>query len=149
VALTDEQARVKAAYEAVKDVFPIAGYAYVLACRRQLPAIDSPQARAGVVKRDRKAIGAGLLRYAATGCHDDARAVRPSVVPGRELSPPLWNRSFSRSAGVCVGAGDELMTAIRILQLDGELSDALRQPRGLVQGDERVAVGDLDEVPPG
>ena len=41
--LTDEQARVKAAYEAVKDVFPTAGYAYVLACRRQLPEIDSPQ----------------------------------------------------------------------------------------------------------
>jgi hypothetical protein len=46
VALTDEQARVKAAYEAVKDVFPIAGYAYVLACRRQLPEIDTPQALA-------------------------------------------------------------------------------------------------------
>jgi hypothetical protein len=42
MALTDEQARVKAAYEAVQDVFPIAGYAYVLACRRQLPEIDSP-----------------------------------------------------------------------------------------------------------
>jgi hypothetical protein len=46
VALTDEQARVKAAYEAVKDVFPTAGYAYVLACRRQLPEIDSPEALA-------------------------------------------------------------------------------------------------------
>jgi hypothetical protein len=46
VALTDEQARVKAAYEAVKDVFPIAGYAYVLACRRQLPEIDSPETQA-------------------------------------------------------------------------------------------------------
>jgi hypothetical protein len=46
MALTDEQARVKAAYEAVKEVFPIAGYAYVLACRRQLPQIDSPQALA-------------------------------------------------------------------------------------------------------
>ena len=46
MALTDEQARVKAAYEAVKDVFPIAGYAYVLACRRQLPQIDSPEALA-------------------------------------------------------------------------------------------------------
>jgi len=46
VALTDEQARVKAAYEAVKDVFPIAGYAYVLACRRQLPEIDTPEALA-------------------------------------------------------------------------------------------------------
>jgi hypothetical protein len=44
MALTDEQARVKAAYEAVKDVFPIAGYAYVLACRRQLPEIDTPEA---------------------------------------------------------------------------------------------------------
>jgi hypothetical protein len=43
MALTEEQARVKAAYEAVKDVFPIAGYAYVLACRRQLPEIDSPE----------------------------------------------------------------------------------------------------------
>jgi hypothetical protein len=41
--LTEEQARVKAAYEAVRDVFPTAGYAYVLACRRQLPAIDSPE----------------------------------------------------------------------------------------------------------
>ena len=41
--LTEEQARVKAAYEAVQDVFPIAGYAYVLACRRQLPEIDSPE----------------------------------------------------------------------------------------------------------
>ena len=37
MALTEEQARVKAAYEAVEDVFPIAGYAYVLACRRPLP----------------------------------------------------------------------------------------------------------------
>jgi hypothetical protein len=46
VALTDEQARVKAAYEAVKDVFPIAGYAYVLACRRQLPEIDTAEALA-------------------------------------------------------------------------------------------------------
>jgi hypothetical protein len=43
MAPTEEQARVKAAYEAVKDVFPTAGYAYVLACRRQLPQIDSPQ----------------------------------------------------------------------------------------------------------
>lgn len=43
MALTDEQARVKAAYEAVKDVFPTAGYAYVLACRRQLPEIDTPE----------------------------------------------------------------------------------------------------------
>jgi hypothetical protein len=41
--LTEEQARVKAAYEAIKDVFPTAGYAYVLACRRQLPEIDSPE----------------------------------------------------------------------------------------------------------
>jgi hypothetical protein len=41
--LTEEQARVKAAYEAVKDVFPTAGYAYVLACRRQIPQIDSPE----------------------------------------------------------------------------------------------------------
>ena len=41
--LTEEQARVKAAYEAVKDVFPTAGYAYVLACRRQIPEIDSPE----------------------------------------------------------------------------------------------------------
>jgi len=44
MALTEEQSRVKAAYEAVKDVFPTAGYAYVLACRRQLPEIDSPEA---------------------------------------------------------------------------------------------------------
>ena len=44
MALTDEQARVKAAYEAVQDVFPTAGYAYVLACRRQLSQIDSPEA---------------------------------------------------------------------------------------------------------
>lgn len=43
MALTEEQTRVKAAYEAVQDVFPTAGYAYVLACRRQLPEIDSPQ----------------------------------------------------------------------------------------------------------
>jgi hypothetical protein len=43
MALTEEQARVKAAYEAVRDVFPTAGYAYVLACRRQLPEIDSPE----------------------------------------------------------------------------------------------------------
>lgn len=43
MALTDEQARVKAAYEAVKDVFPTAGYAYVLACRRQLPEIDTAE----------------------------------------------------------------------------------------------------------
>jgi hypothetical protein len=48
--LTEEQARVKAAYEAVKDVFPTGGYAYVLACRRQLPEIDSPQALAGYRK---------------------------------------------------------------------------------------------------
>jgi len=46
MALTEEQARVKAAYEAVQDVFPIAGYAYVLACRRQLPQIDTPEALA-------------------------------------------------------------------------------------------------------
>jgi hypothetical protein len=43
MALTEEQARVKAAYEAVQDTFPTAGYAYVLACRRQIPEIDSPQ----------------------------------------------------------------------------------------------------------
>ena len=42
MAMTDEQARVRAAYEAVQDVFPTAGYAYVLACRRQIPQIDSP-----------------------------------------------------------------------------------------------------------
>jgi hypothetical protein len=46
MALTEEQARVKAAYEAVQDVFPTAGYAYVLACRRQLPEIDTPEALA-------------------------------------------------------------------------------------------------------
>lgn len=46
MALTEEQARVKAAYEAVKEVFPIAGYAYVLACRRQLPEVDTPEALA-------------------------------------------------------------------------------------------------------
>ena len=45
--LTEEQARVKDAYEAVKDVFPTAGYAYVLACRRQLPEIDSAETLAG------------------------------------------------------------------------------------------------------
>ena len=28
------------------DLFPTAGYAYVLACRRQLPQIDSPEALA-------------------------------------------------------------------------------------------------------
>jgi hypothetical protein len=50
MALTDEQARVKAAYEAVKDIFPTAGYAYVLACRRQLPEIDSPEALAEYCK---------------------------------------------------------------------------------------------------
>ncbi len=44
MALTDEQTRVKAAYEAVKDVVPTAGYAYVLALRRQLPEVDTPQA---------------------------------------------------------------------------------------------------------
>jgi hypothetical protein len=43
MALTEEQARVNAAYEAVRHVFPTAGYAYVLACRRQLPEIDSPE----------------------------------------------------------------------------------------------------------
>ena len=43
MALTEEQARVKDAYEAVKDVFPTAGYAYVLACRRQIPEIDSAE----------------------------------------------------------------------------------------------------------
>jgi len=46
MALTEEQARVKAAYEAMMDLFPTAGYAYVLACRRQLPQIDSPEALA-------------------------------------------------------------------------------------------------------
>ena len=46
MALTEKQARVKDAYEAVEDVFPTAGYAYVLACRRQLPEIDSSQALA-------------------------------------------------------------------------------------------------------
>ena len=46
MALTEEQARVKAAYEAVQDVFPTAGYAYVLAVRRQLPQIDSAEALA-------------------------------------------------------------------------------------------------------
>jgi len=48
--LTEEQARVKAAYEAVEDVFPTAGYAYVLACRRQLPQIDTPETLAGYRK---------------------------------------------------------------------------------------------------
>jgi len=43
MAMTEEQALVKAAYEAVQDVFPTAGYAYVLACRRQLPEIDTPE----------------------------------------------------------------------------------------------------------
>ena len=43
MALTEEQTRVHAAFEAVQDVFPTAGYAYVLACRRQLPEIDSPE----------------------------------------------------------------------------------------------------------
>jgi hypothetical protein len=46
MALTEEQARVKAAYEALEDVFPTAGYAYVLALRRQLPQIDSAEALA-------------------------------------------------------------------------------------------------------
>ena len=46
MALTEEQARVKAAYEATQDVFPTAGYAYVLALRRQLPQIDTPEALA-------------------------------------------------------------------------------------------------------
>lgn len=46
MALTEEQIRVKAAYEAVQDVFPTAGYAYVLALRRQLPEVDTPQALA-------------------------------------------------------------------------------------------------------
>ena len=46
MALTEEQARVKAAYEAVQDIFPTAGYAYVLALRRQLPEIDTPEALA-------------------------------------------------------------------------------------------------------
>jgi hypothetical protein len=46
MALTEEQARVKAAYEAMQDVFPTAGYAYVLALRRQLPQIDTPEALA-------------------------------------------------------------------------------------------------------
>ena len=41
--LTEEQARVKDAYEAVEDVLPTAGYAYVLALSRQLPEIDSPE----------------------------------------------------------------------------------------------------------
>jgi hypothetical protein len=43
MALTEEQARVKTAYEAVQHVFPTAGYAYVLACRRQIPEIDSAE----------------------------------------------------------------------------------------------------------
>jgi len=44
MALTQEQARVKAACEAVRDVSPTAGYSYVLvACRRQLPEIESPE----------------------------------------------------------------------------------------------------------
>lgn len=43
MALTEEQTRIKAAYESVRDVFPTAGYAYVIACRRQLPEIDSPE----------------------------------------------------------------------------------------------------------
>ena len=55
MALTEEQARVKAAYEAVEDVFPTAGYAYVLAVRRQLPQIDSAEALAAMVTRSRQA----------------------------------------------------------------------------------------------
>ena len=31
----------------MEDVFPTAGYAYVLACRRQLPEIDSPETLEG------------------------------------------------------------------------------------------------------
>ena len=46
MALTEEQARVKAASDALTDTFPTAGYAYVLACRRQLPQIDDEQATA-------------------------------------------------------------------------------------------------------
>ena len=53
--LTDEQTRVKAAYEAVSDVFPTAGYAYVLACRRQLPELDSPEMLAEYRKLDDEA----------------------------------------------------------------------------------------------
>jgi hypothetical protein len=67
MALTDEQARVKAAYEAVKDVFPTAGYAYVLALRRQLPEIDSPEA---------------LSEYRALA--DEAEALAALVAAGRQ-----------------------------------------------------------------
>jgi hypothetical protein len=67
MALTEEQARVKTAYEAVMDVFPIAGYAYVLACRRQLPAIDSPEA---------------LAEYRALA--DEAEALAALVAAGRQ-----------------------------------------------------------------
>jgi hypothetical protein len=69
MALTDEQARVKAAYEAVVDVFPIAGYAYVLACRRQLPEIDSPET---------------LAEYRAMA--DEAEALAAMVAANRQAS---------------------------------------------------------------
>jgi hypothetical protein len=67
--LTEEQARVKAAYEAVKDVFPTAGYAYVLACRRQLPDIDTPEA---------------LAEYRKLA--DEAEALAAMVAASREAS---------------------------------------------------------------
>jgi hypothetical protein len=59
--LTEEQARVKAVYDAVKDVFPTAGYAYVLACRRQLPEIDSPEMLAEYRKLADEAEALGAL----------------------------------------------------------------------------------------
>ena len=43
MAPTDEQTRVKAVYEAVQDVFPIACYACGWPAGRQLPDIDSPE----------------------------------------------------------------------------------------------------------
>ena len=78
MALTEEQARVKAAYEAVQDVFPTAGYAYVLALRRQLPEIDTPEA---------------LAEYRALA--DEAEALAGMVAAnrtGRVTSPPRDQR---------------------------------------------------------
>ena len=69
MALTDEQARVKAAYEAVQDVFPTAGYAYVLACRRQIPEIDSPET---------------LAEYRALA--DEAEALAAMVAASRQVA---------------------------------------------------------------
>jgi hypothetical protein len=60
---------VKDAYEAVKDVFPTAGYAYVLACRRQIPEIDSPET---------------LAEYRALA--DEAEALAAMVAASRQVA---------------------------------------------------------------